>query len=122
MGKKVPFITSGATHPDLPKRLGQDFFMVPFGDDDQAHAIADYAREDLRVKKVAVWTDCTMDFTTALSGYFTKRFTARGGLVVRLKKLRAGDRGFSTWSLGAKGEARRSRCSWQPCGTRRGSS
>ncbi len=96
MEKKVPFITSGATHPDLPRRLGRNFFMVPFGDDDQAHAIADYAREDLRVKKVAVWTDCTMDFTTALSGYFTKRFTARGGLVVLEDSFRAGDRDFST--------------------------
>lgn len=95
MGKKVPFITSGATHPDLPKRLGQDFFMVPFGDDDQAHAIADYAAKTLRLKKAAVWTDCTMDFTTALSAFFTTRFTARGGRVVLEESFRAGERDFS---------------------------
>ncbi len=95
MEKKVPFITSGATHPDLPRRLGKDFFMVPFGDDDQAHAIADYAAQTLRVKKAAVWTDGTMDFTTALSAFFTKRFTARGGRVVLTDTFRSGDRDFS---------------------------
>ncbi len=102
MAQKVPFITSGATHPDLPKRLGRNFFMVPFGDDDQAHAIADYAAKTLRVKKAAVWTDCTMDFTTALSAYFTKRFRARGGQVVLTDTFRSGDRDFSALVEGLK--------------------
>ncbi|KUG29911.1 branched-chain amino acid abc transporter, amino acid-binding protein [hydrocarbon metagenome] len=95
MEKGVPFITSGATHPDLPKRLGPTFFMVPFGDDDQAHAIADYAREALGVKRVAVWTDASMDFTTALARYFEERFTGKGGEVVLADTFRAGDRDFS---------------------------
>ncbi|NDY58279.1 ABC transporter substrate-binding protein [Desulfovibrio sulfodismutans] len=95
MEKGVPFITSGATLPDLPKRLGANFFMVPFGDDDQAHAIADYAREDLGLKRVAVWTDMSMDFTTALSRYFEKRFRAKGGEVVLTDEFKAGDRDFS---------------------------
>jgi branched-chain amino acid transport system substrate-binding protein len=95
MEQKIPFITSGATHPDLPKRLGKDFFMVPFGDDDQAHAIADYARKKLKVKRVAVWTDASMDFTTALSRYFEKRFRAKGGEVVATDAFRAGDRDFA---------------------------
>lgn len=95
MEKGVPFITSGGTHPDLPKRLGPNFFMVPFGDDDQAHAIADYAREDLGLKRVAVWTDMSMDFTTALSRYFEKRFRAKGGGVVLTDEFKAGDRDFS---------------------------
>ncbi len=95
MEKGVPFITSGATHPDLPQRLGANFFMVPFGDDDQAHAIADYARQDLQVKRVAVWTDASMDFTTALSRYFQDRFRAKGGEVVLTDEFKAGDRDFS---------------------------
>ncbi|MDQ7832478.1 MAG: ABC transporter substrate-binding protein [Desulfovibrionaceae bacterium] len=95
MEKGVPFVTSGATHPELPKRLGANFFMVPFGDDDQAHAIADYAREELGVKRVAVWTDASMDFTTALSRYFEKRFRAGGGEVVVTDEFKAGDRDFS---------------------------
>ncbi|MDQ7833426.1 MAG: ABC transporter substrate-binding protein [Desulfovibrionaceae bacterium] len=95
MEKGVPFITSGATHPDLPKRLGANFFMVPFGDDDQAHAIADYAREDLGLKRVAVWTDASMDFTTALSRYFQERFRAKGGEVVLTDEFKAGERDFS---------------------------
>ncbi len=40
--KGVPFVTSGATHPELPKWVGNFMFMVPFGDDDQSYAIAEY--------------------------------------------------------------------------------
>ncbi|MCK5722837.1 MAG: ABC transporter substrate-binding protein, partial [Gammaproteobacteria bacterium] len=41
--KGIPFVTSGATHPELPKWVGDCMFMTPFGDDDQSFAIADYA-------------------------------------------------------------------------------
>ena len=39
----IPFVTSGATHPELPQWVGDYMFMAPFGDDDQSYAIADYA-------------------------------------------------------------------------------
>lgn len=95
MDANVPFLTSGATHPELPARLGPSFFMVPFGDDDQAHAIADFARQDIGIRRVAVWTDTSMDFTTALARYFTQRFTAAGGQVVLTDAFEAGERDFS---------------------------
>ena len=43
----IPFVTAGATLPTLPEQIGDYFFMVPFGDDAQAFAIADY---DYRTK------------------------------------------------------------------------
>lgn len=30
----IPFVTSGATHPELPQWVGDHMFMTPFGDDD----------------------------------------------------------------------------------------
>ena len=67
---EVPFVTSGATHPELPEWVGDYFFMVPFGDDDQSYAIADYAWDELGVRDVVVWTDNSMDFTKALSKFY----------------------------------------------------
>lgn len=95
MEKKVPFVTSGATHPELPKWLGGFFFMVPFGDDDQSHAIADYAMDKLGAKKVAVWTDNSMDFTKALSKFFKERMEAKGGEIVLEDFFMRDDKDFS---------------------------
>ncbi len=92
---KVPFVTSGATHPKLPEWVGDYMFMVPFGDDDQSYAIADYAYDKLGVRRVVVWTDNSMDFTKALSKFFKERFTARGGEVVAEDFFMMGDKDFS---------------------------
>lgn len=75
----IPFITSGATLPDLPERIGDHFFMVAFGDDQQAYAIADYAVERLKVKKAIILQNNSADFTRTLSKYFQSRFLSRGG-------------------------------------------
>ena len=94
--KDIPFVTSGATHPDLPKWFGDYLFMVSFGDDDQSYAIADYAYNKLGARNVAIWTDSTMDFCLALSKYFKKRFTKLGGKIVLEDFIKSGDKDFST--------------------------
>lgn len=93
--KGIPFVTSGATHPELPKWVGNCMFMVPFGDDDQSFAIADYATDKLKVKNVAVWTDNSMDFTKAMAKFFKQRITDRGGKVVLDDFFMMGDKDFS---------------------------
>ncbi len=91
----VPFVTSGATHPLLPQWVGDYMFMTPFGDDDQSFAIADFAYDKLGARRVAVWTDNSMDFTKALSKFFKQRFTERGGKVVGEDYFMMGDTDFS---------------------------
>ncbi len=91
----VPFVTSGATHPELPQWVGDYMFMAPFGDDDQSYAIADYAYDKLGVRRVAVWTDNSMDFTKALSKFFIERFKERGGEIVGTDSFMMGDTDFS---------------------------
>lgn len=93
--KGVPFVTSGATHPKLPEWVGNYMFMAPFGDDDQSYAIADYAFDTLKQRKVVVWTDNSMDFTKALSTFFTERFKAKGGEIVGTDSFMMGDTDFS---------------------------
>jgi len=91
----IPFVTSGATHPDLPKWVGDMFFMVPFGDDDQSYAIADFAWNTLGVRKVVIWTDDSMDFTLALSKFFKERFIELGGTIIHELFYQTGDTDFS---------------------------
>lgn len=93
--KGIPFVTSGATHPELPKWVGNFMFMTPFGDDDQSFAIADYTFDKLGAKRVAVWTDNSMDFTKALSAFFTQRFKEKGGEIVGTDVFMMGDTDFS---------------------------
>jgi branched-chain amino acid transport system substrate-binding protein len=93
--KGIPFVTSGATHPELPQWVGNYMFMTPFGDDDQSYAIADFTYDKLGVRKVVVWTDNSMDFTKALSKLFVERFKERGGEIVGTDSFMMGDTDFS---------------------------
>jgi branched-chain amino acid transport system substrate-binding protein len=93
--KSIPFVTSGATHPELPQWVGNYMFMTPFGDDDQSFAIADFTVDKLKAKRVAVWTDNSMDFTKALSKFFIQRFKERGGEIVGEDAFMMGDTNFS---------------------------
>lgn len=93
--KGIPFLTSGATHPELPQWVGDHMFMTAFGDDDQSYAIADYAYDKLGARRVAVWTDNSMDFTKALSKFFVERFKEKGGEIVGEDIFMMGDTDFS---------------------------
>jgi branched-chain amino acid transport system substrate-binding protein len=91
----IPFVTSGATLPDLPERVGDTLFMAAFGDDAQAHAVADLARRDLRARAAFVLVDRGSDFTRALAGFFRERFVARGGSIVGQLAYKSGERNFA---------------------------
>lgn len=91
----IPFVTSGATSPDLPTMVGNEMFLTPFGDDVQAHAMAEYAYNELGLRNVAVWTDNAMDYTTGLSKYFKERFTELGGTIALEDVYMTSDQDFS---------------------------
>jgi len=93
--KGIPFITSGATLPTMPAMIGNDLFMVAYGDNTQAYAIANFLNDTLKVKKVAVITDNGMDFTKALSKFFKKKATANGMEIVGEDFYMTGDKDFS---------------------------
>lgn len=92
----IPFVTAGATLPTLPRTVGNAFFMAAFGDNAQAHAIADVAREDLRARSALVLVDRGSDFTRALARFFRQRFVARGGTVAGQLSYAPGERDFAS--------------------------
>jgi branched-chain amino acid transport system substrate-binding protein len=75
----VLFLTSGATLPSLPDQVGDYFYLVPFGDNIQAYAAAEFAATDLKGKTAYILTDKAMDYTMTLSKYFKERFIKMNG-------------------------------------------
>jgi branched-chain amino acid transport system substrate-binding protein len=92
---RIPFVTSGATLPTLPSRVGKYFFMAAFGDDAQAHAVADVARDDLGAGSAFMLVDRGADFTRALARFFRQRFVARGGAIAGRRTYPSGEDDFA---------------------------
>ena len=89
----IPFVTAVATLPTLPRIVGDMFFMTAFGDDTQAHAIAEVARRDLRARSAFLLVDRGSD---ALARFFRRRFVARGGTVAGRLSYAPGQRDFGS--------------------------
>ena len=77
----IPFLTAGATSPQLPDQVGDLFFMACFGDNVQAAAGAEYAYENFG-HTAYLLTDQGVEYTTLLAGYFKARFEQLGGTIV----------------------------------------
>lgn len=80
-GHKV-FLTSGATSPQLPSQIPNYLFLACFGDNVQAAAGAEWARNDRDFRTAVVLYDSTEIYTTLLHQYFEVRFSELGGTVV----------------------------------------
>jgi branched-chain amino acid transport system substrate-binding protein len=92
---RVPFVTAGATAPQIPEQVGDYMFMAPFGDDAQAFAIADHAFKTLKARNAWLLTDQAYDFTLTLSKFFKERWGKLGGTIALEDIYRSGDVDFS---------------------------
>ena len=92
----IPFVTSGATDPDLPDSVGNYFFMAAYGDNEQAEAVADYTYTGLRLRTMVMWVNKGSDFTRKLAGYFKQQFISRGGKVMAYEVYDKGTMNFGS--------------------------
>lgn len=104
---RIPFISTGATDPDLPKKVGSFMFMTPFGDDDQAFAMAEFAFNTLKARNAVLWIDESTDFTRILAKYFKQRFIELGGVIVDEERFTTAQEEFSEAIERVKKSARR---------------
>jgi branched-chain amino acid transport system substrate-binding protein len=91
---QVPNISPTATNP-LVTQNKQFAFRACFADDLQGKVAARYARNHLKVKRVAVLIDQAQDYCVGLSLYFMREFKRLGGEVVSLTHIQTGDQDFS---------------------------
>ena len=92
----LPFLDVGGTAP-LITQIGDYIYMLPFGDNVQAAAGAEFAHEK-GWKTCAMLVDDAMSYTKFLAQYFKERFTMDdiGGEVVKELSYQIGDTDYSS--------------------------
>jgi branched-chain amino acid transport system substrate-binding protein len=90
---KIPMISPGSTAPEVTAR-GSYIFRACFIDPFQGTVMAKFAREDLKIKRVALLTSVSSAESVGLARYFRDRFTRDGGEIALEQKYTEGDKDF----------------------------
>jgi branched-chain amino acid transport system substrate-binding protein len=90
----VPYMDVGGTAPVITD-TGDFIFMLPFGDNTQAAASAEFTYGTKGWHNAAMLMDTEWDYTKFLSKYFTERFTEQGGKMLLEDTYKSGDKDFS---------------------------
>lgn len=93
----VPMITPSSTNPKVTKEgdtVRPYVFRVCFIDPFQGTVMAKFARETLKLQRVAVLRDVGNDYSVGLADYFLSKFKELGGEVVDDQSYKAGDQDF----------------------------
>lgn len=98
---KIPMIAITSTNPRVTE-MGDYIFRVCFIDPFQGLALAKFARNTLKVQRVAVLTSVNNAYSVGLSNVFRERFTAGGGTIVAEQKHSEGDKDFRAQLTAAK--------------------
>ncbi len=98
---RVPMVTPSSTHPDVTKK-GDFIFRTCFIDPFQGGAMARFARENLKLDRVAVLHDSKNASSLGLSDTFTAAFKKLGGTVVAVESYSKGDTDYRASLLAVK--------------------
>ena len=90
---KIPLISPGATATQVTAR-GDYIFRVCFIDEFQGTVMAKFARDTLKLNRVAILSSVSSAQSVGLAKYFRERFTADGGTVALEQKYGEGDKDF----------------------------
>jgi branched-chain amino acid transport system substrate-binding protein len=94
---QVPMVTPSSTNPKVTKdgdKTRPYVFRVCFIDPFQGTVMAKFARDTLKLQKVAVLRDVGNDYSVGLADYFLVRFKELGGEIVDDQSYKAGDSDF----------------------------
>src|SRR5215218_8949092 len=83
-------LSPSSTNPGVPQK-GDYIFRVCFLDPFQGFVMAKFARENLKLSKVAVLKDNRSAYSEGLAEVFTRKFTELGGKVLATESYSAGD-------------------------------
>jgi len=90
---KIPQISPTSTNPAVTE-TGDYIFRVCFIDPFQGVVMAKFAKDTLKVRRVAVLTSVSSAYSVGLAKYFKERFVADGGVVAIEQRYSEGDRDF----------------------------
>jgi branched-chain amino acid transport system substrate-binding protein len=102
--RKIPMISPTSTNPKVTE-VGDYVFRVCFIDPFQGKVMATFARQNLKLSKVAILKDVKNDYSIGLADAFQKSFTALGGTIVVEQSYSQGDTDFSAQVTAIRGTA-----------------
>jgi branched-chain amino acid transport system substrate-binding protein len=94
---QVPMISPTSTNPRVTKdgdKTRPYVFRVCFIDPFQGTVMAKFAKDNLKVTKVAVLRDVGNDYSVGLADFFSKKYKELGGTIVTDVSYKAGDQDF----------------------------
>ncbi|MFS0783140.1 ABC transporter substrate-binding protein [Bacillus sp. 1P06AnD] len=94
---KIPVITPTGTSPDLTfkdGKLNDYIFRTCFIDPFQGTVAANFASQELKAKKAAIYLDSSSDYSKGLADAFAKQFKKNGGEVIKPEAFVAKDTDF----------------------------
>jgi branched-chain amino acid transport system substrate-binding protein len=91
---KVPMVSPSSTNPKVTE-IGPYIFRVCFIDPFQGTVMAKFAKDTLKIHRVAVLTSVSSAYSVGLAKYFKERFAADGGEVVIEQKFTEGGKDFN---------------------------
>jgi branched-chain amino acid transport system substrate-binding protein len=92
--RKIPMVSPSSTNPKVTQ-IGDYVFRVCFIDPFQGKVMAVFARQTLKLDKVAILKDVKNDYSIGLADAFQKSFVASGGTIAIEQSYSAGDTDFS---------------------------
>ena len=104
---QVPQISPTSTNPRVTKdgdKTRPYVFRVCFIDPFQGTVMAKFARENLKLKRVAILRDVGSDYSVGLADFFKKKFEELGGTIVNDQSFKAGDQDFKAQLTTIKGK------------------
>jgi branched-chain amino acid transport system substrate-binding protein len=90
---RIPMISPSSTNPEVT-RVGDYVFRVCFTDPFQGRLLATFARDSLKAKKIAIFSDVASAYSVGLAQYVREPWVAGGGEVVSEQKYTGGDKDF----------------------------
>jgi branched-chain amino acid transport system substrate-binding protein len=90
---KIPMITPSSTNPQVT-RSGDYVFRVCFTDPFQGRLLANFARNSLNAKRVAILSDVSQAYSVGLAQFFRESWLAGGGSIVADEKYNGGEKDF----------------------------
>lgn len=100
--RKIPMVSPSSTNPKVTE-VGDFIFRVCFLDPFQGKVMAKFARETLKIDKVAILKDVKNDYSIGLSDAFKESFEKMGGKIVAEQSYGQGDTDFSAQVTAIKG-------------------
>jgi branched-chain amino acid transport system substrate-binding protein len=100
--RRIPMISPTSTNPKVTE-VGDYIFRVCFIDPFQGKVMATFARDNLKLDKVAILKDVKNDYSIGLADAFRTSFTGMGGTIVAEQAYSQNDTDFSAQVTAIRG-------------------